>query len=77
MVPEIPKGEIVTMTMFKPVQEGSWWVSSKSDSRWDCQGSGSVGGFMCPTTATAAIEKKKKELGEEPPDDLEFGYMKD
>ena len=77
MVPEIPKGEIVTMGMIKLTREGSWWVSSKSDPRWDCQGSGSVGGFMCPSEATATIERKKKELGEEPPDDLEFGYMKD
>lgn len=32
---------------------------------------------MCPSDATDYIEKMKKELGEEAPDDLEFGYMKD
>ena len=59
------------------IREGSWWLSSKSDPRWDCQGRDVVGGLVCPPAATEAMEKKKKELGEEPPEDLEYGYMKD
>lgn len=59
------------------MKEGAWWLSSKSDPRWDCSGSGIVGGFECPSEALKAIEEKKKELDIKAPDDLEFGYMKD
>ena len=59
------------------IREGSWWLHSKSDSRWNMQGRGFVGGLCVPPDANAALEEKKKELGEEPPDDLEYGYMKD
>lgn len=59
------------------IREGSWWLSSKSDPRWDTQGRGIVGGLVIPPDATKAMEEKKKELGEEPPEDLEYGYMKD
>lgn len=62
-------------SMFGP-KPGSWWLSSKSDPRWDCSGRDDVGGFQCPPEATAALEAKKAELGE-PPHDLEYGYMKD
>lgn len=63
-------------SMFGP-KPGTWWLSSKSDPRWDCSGRDRVGGFMCPSDARAAIEAKKEELGCEPPEDLEYGYMKD
>ena len=56
---------------------GTWTITSASDPRWNMSGNGFVGGFECPMDAEAAIEKKKKELGEEPPDDLRFTYMKD
>jgi len=59
------------------LKEGTWWLKSKSDPRWDAEGRGSVGMFAVPTGAEEAIEKKKAELKEEPPDDLEYGYMKD
>jgi hypothetical protein len=59
------------------IKQGSWWIESKSDPRWNCQGQGYVGGFECPSDATSAMEEKKKELGEDPPDDLKYGYMKD
>lgn len=59
------------------VREGSWWVSSKKDPRWNTQGRGFVGGLLCPPDAESFLEEKKKELNCEPPDDLEFGYMKD
>ena len=56
---------------------GSWWVMSKLDSRWNGSGNGTVGMFAMPTEAQYFIDEKKKELNEEPPKDLEFGYMKD
>lgn len=59
------------------IKEGSWWVISNFDPRWNGQGTALVGGFECPQEATDHIEEMKKELGEEPPSDLEFGYMKD
>jgi len=57
--------------------EGSWWIQSKKDSRWDCSGrSACVGGFVIPQECKDKIEELKTQLGE-PPDDLEWGYMKD
>lgn len=61
--------------MFGP-KPGSWWVSSKTDPRWNGSGHDDVGGFMMNESAEAHIKAKKKELGK-PPKDLEFGYMKD
>lgn len=58
------------------IRKGSWWLSSKKDPKWNCQGYGYVGGFIMPPEAKDEIEKLKKEFGE-PPDDLEWGYMKD
>ena len=52
------------MALFKAASEGSWWLSSKSDPRWDCQGTGFVGSFSLPPEAKKALEEKKKELGE-------------
>lgn len=63
-------------SMFGP-KKGSWWVSSKSDPRFNCSGRGRVGGFACPAEAREFFEAKAKELGVPVPDDLEFGYMKD
>jgi hypothetical protein len=62
--------------LFGP-REGSWWVNSNSDSRWNGRGTGFVGGFGIPADAQRFIDQKKQELKEEPPDDLEYGYMKD
>jgi len=59
------------------IKQGSWWLKSVSDSRWNCSGSGGVGMFSIPSDATKAINKLKEKLGEEPPEDLEYGYMKD
>jgi hypothetical protein len=58
------------------IKEGCWWLCSKEDPRWNCKGRDYVGGFELSTDQKEAFEKKKKELGE-PPDDLEWGYMKD
>lgn len=59
------------------IRDGSWWVTSETDPRWNCSGRGFVGGLMCPGNAKDEIDRIKEELGEEPPEDLSFGYMKD
>jgi len=59
------------------IREGIWWLTSKSDPRWDDEGRCNVGGFMMPSAVTESINNCKKQLGEEPPEDLEWGYMKD
>jgi len=59
------------------IKEGEWWLSSETDPRWNCSGRDYVGGFEMPAKASEALEEKKKEFGVEPPEDLEFGYMKD
>lgn len=62
--------------MFGPAR-GSWWLYSKTDSRWDCSGNtDSCGGFVMPDECKARLEFLKEQFGE-PPDDLEYGYMKD
>lgn len=65
------------MGLFSNVPNGTWWLRSRSDPRWNMSGKGIVGGLAVPSGAKRAIEEKRKELGEEPPDDLEFNYMKD
>lgn len=62
-------------SMFGP-KKGSWWVSSKSDPRFNDSGSGYVGGFEVPAEAKVSFEAKAKRLGVPVPEDLEFGYMK-
>lgn len=64
------------MSMFGP-KMGTWWVSCKSDPRWNKQGRG-YGLVTCggPGEMGAWIEKCKKEFGE-PPEDAEMGFMKD
>ncbi len=65
------------MGLIKLLRHGSWWVTSASDPRWNGSGrSDHVGMFATPGEATAHVERKRQELGE-PPDDLEWGYMKD
>ena len=63
------------MAMFKLAREGSWWLRSEKDPRWNSGGRGMVGGFMCPE-ADREIQRLKELYGE-PPDDLEMGAMKD
>jgi hypothetical protein len=65
------------MGIIKFTREGSWWISSQSDPRWNDNGRAMVGMFERPPEVDTAIEAKKAELGEEPPEDLEWGYMKD
>lgn len=56
---------------------GTWVLRSKMDPRWNADGRCSVGMFSLPSGAGHFIEQKKVELGEEPPEDLEYHYMKD
>ena len=57
--------------------EGTWWVRSRSDPRWNCSGRGygavTSGG---PGEMGEWIDRCKKEYGE-PPEDAEMGFMKD
>lgn len=55
---------------------GSWWLRSKSDSRWNADGRASVGMFGMPSECKEKVELLTLKYGE-PPEDLEFGYMKD
>ena len=59
------------------VRSGTWSVSSKSDPRWNGSGRANVGGFMKPPEVDTHIDAMRYRLGEEPPGDLEWGYMKD
>lgn len=58
---------------------GVWWVQSKSDPRWN--GGGRADAFLVssggPNEIQEHISKRERELGEPPPDDLEYGAMKD
>ena len=58
------------------LSEGVAWLRSKTDDRWNVSVTCSCGGFMIPTPLKNIMEAKEKELGE-PPEDLEWGYMKD
>jgi hypothetical protein len=56
--------------------EGSWWIYSKKDSRWNTNGRATGTIMTFQHEAELAIEEMKTRLGE-PPDDLEWGCMKD
>ena len=64
------------MGMFKLTSSGTWWLNSKSDPRWNTSGETDVGGFVMPSECKEKLEELKKKLGD-PPEDLEWGYMKD
>lgn len=59
------------------MMQGSWWLKSDSDPRWDDSGEGIVGGFTPPAEARESVEENQKLLGIDPPADLEWGYTKD
>jgi len=65
------------MSMFGP-KPGVWWLRSVEDPRWNQ--SGETPSLSCtsemPPEAVEALGKLKEQLGD-PPDDLEFGGMKD
>jgi hypothetical protein len=64
------------MTMIKLTREGSWMLHSEKDTRWNCYGRAYVGGFRMPAECERKIDELKTAYGE-PPDDLEWSYMKD
>ena len=64
------------MSLFKLITEGTWWLRSKQDPRWNCNGRTDVGSFVMPQDCKNKLEELKTKLGE-PPGDLEWGYMKD
>jgi len=60
--------------MLKP---GTWWLASQTDPRWNCSGHAPlVGAFARPPECDEMIAQLTQQLGE-PPDDLEWRYMKD
>lgn len=63
--------------MFKP-KAGSWYLSSKTDERWNHSGRTTVLLFSGgpPEEVKSKIEELKNKLGD-PPADLEWGGMKD
>jgi hypothetical protein len=60
------------------IKSGSWWLSSESDPRWNCDGRAEYLAFTAgtPSEVTDRIEALRKTLGE-PPADLEYRAMKD
>jgi hypothetical protein len=56
---------------------GTWWIRSMKDPRWNASGpSPAVGMFGRPPEVDDKIADLKKTYGD-PPDDVEWGYMKD
>ena len=65
------------MGMIGGPRMGSWSVSSKKDPRWNA--TGRAMGLVCcggPPEIQEWIEACKKKFGK-PPDDLQYGFMKD
>lgn len=53
-----------------------WQLYSKTDSKWNHSGDSYVGMFEMPRECKEKLEELKTSLGD-PPDDLEWSYMKD
>jgi hypothetical protein len=58
------------------LRQGTWYLYSKTDTKWNCSGRCMCGGFSTPAEATAKLAELKKKYGA-PPKDLEVGYEKD
>ena len=58
------------------ITKGTWWLKSKTDPRWNADGRALVGGFVRPPELEKKLNELTKKLGP-PPEDLEWGYMKD
>ncbi len=54
---------------------GTWWMSSKSDPRWNDGGPAVVGPFAVSNLVDISIRNKRKKLGN-PPTDIEYGYAR-
>ncbi len=71
------KIEEISGSIFNSFRPGGWWLKSAKDPRWNDNGrSDAVGGFVIPEECEKRFEEMKKQFGD-PPDDLEWGYMKD
>jgi hypothetical protein len=55
---------------------GTWWLKSKLDPRWNAHGIGIVGGLVRPKEVDQKLTELTLKFGS-PPQDLEWGYMKD
>lgn len=64
------------MSIFNPLRSGSVWLQSKSDPRWNKSANCDVGGFVKPAIVNNWIKILTFKYGK-PPEDLEWGYMKD
>jgi hypothetical protein len=57
-------------------KEGTWWLHSKKDRRWNRSGpSGACDASAMPPEAQAALAERRRALGQEPPDDLRWIFM--
>ncbi len=59
------------------IRPGCWWFASKADPRWNKQGHvETLSVTAMPPEAQKALDELKEQLGE-PPEDLEYGCLKD
>lgn len=61
--------------MYFRLVPGTWWLASKSDSRWCASGqAGRVPTFIftLPDEAKATLTEMRRQFGD-PPEDLEYG----
>ena len=56
-------------------EDGSWWLTSKSDPRWNCEGHDWVGGGFMPEECRKKLAELEKKFGKQPKD-LKWGYYK-
>jgi len=59
------------------INDGVAWLHSDEDERWNVNVECKVGGFAMPSPLEEKFEELKEEIEEEPPDDLEWHYMKE
>ena len=60
-----------------PFRPGIWWIESKKDTRWNTKGTARfVGGDQMPKECKEVYEELKKLYGD-PPNDLDWGYLRD
>jgi hypothetical protein len=67
---------LITKRRARMIKDGYWSIYSKTDPRWKGSGKGMVYGGGKAKEATALVKKLTKAYGE-PPDDLEYSWMKD
>ena len=57
------------------LKEGTWYLESLSDPRWNTAGRGTVGGFEMPEACRTKIRELEQQYGTQPAD-LIYGYEK-